>query len=388
MMTVEFEEEEKPIVKYDRQFSDHFKSIFSLSKTEADLFNTVLSIIRERKSLETTITAKDIIERSQYLKKRNSEYTIKTMVNYIDSMSDRVGGMYYLIYDEEKKVKTRLYLFDMIGINEETGDLEIKLGRSFSKYFFDIENSRPFTRYYLINFLGLKSKYAKNLYRMFLDNYGGLKITLDKLFENMGIKNASSQRSFINRLPIFLKQIEATGDFRTPICYTLIRRPGEKKNKAIRFTYEEVSKRITEVDITGSTYIVDKKIQELVCPYCGDTIVESENKNTKKKFWHHKNWKEHQKCPLKNCNTLDEMQAAIDDAWQLINKKKAEKQREKEQKKQLEKSDLPEDFDPSVVFSGMIKSNIDADAKHNSGDNQNYEQYTDIVLPEPPFPKG
>ena len=387
MMTVEYDNEKKPIVKYDRQFSNHFKSVFSLSKIEADLFNTVLSIIRERKSLETTILAKDIIERSQYLKKRNADYTTAKMVKYIDAMSDHVGGMYYLIYPEGTKVKTRLYLFDTIGINEETGDLEIKLGRSFSKYFFNIEKSRPFTRYYLINFLGLKSKYAKNLYRLFLDNYGGLKITLDELFKVMDIKNASSQRSFINRLPIFLKQIENTGDFCTPISYTLIRRPGERKNQAIRFEYKEMPKRITEVDITDSANIVNREIQSLVCPYCGDDIVKSKNKSSKKDFYCHKHWAEHKNCPLKNRDTLEEMQESIIEAQKIISKREAEKQRKKEQKKKSEVSDLPEDFDPAETLSRVMKSKSDNDMKNSSVDSENCKQYSDIVLSEPPFPE-
>lgn len=318
---------EKPIVKYDRRFSNYFKAAYSLSKIDADLFNTVLSIIRERKEVCTMILANDIIDRSRYLEKKSRNFTIKKLIAYIDQMTDHVGGMYYLVHNEETDMDIKMYLFDSFGINQKTGDLTVILGKSFSRYFFDIEKQRPFTRYYLSNYLSLKSKYTKTLYRLFLDHYGGFTIDITELFDILELNNSSTQRSFINRLPIYVKQIEGTGDFLLPIEFTVNKVPGKKRaNQSITFSYRENPERISEKVIGESDIQECDDEESLICPYCGDEIIEAVNQNTGKKFWHHKNWKDHKNCELKNAENLDDMLKAIESG----RKKMAERKKEKE----------------------------------------------------------
>ena len=365
---------EKPIVKYDRRFSMNFKSVFALPKIDADLFNTVLSIIHERKSVKTTILAKDIIDRSKYLNKNSGDYTISKLIKSINVMADHVGGMYYLVRDEEKNIDRRLYLFDSFGINKDTGDLEVILGQSFSSYFYNIEKARPFTRYYLDNYLSLKSKYTKALYQLFLDNFGGCTIDLNDLFDLLEIENKSTQRSFINRLPVYIKQVEDTGDFVRPIEYIINKRVGKiRGNRSITFKYKEQPKRITKDIIIENELKKNSQTENLICPYCGDEIEETENRKTKKKFWHHKNWEMHKNCKLPNAENREEMLKLIDVAKQTIKEK--EKKQETKKYRELALKELKEKYPNGIEqkndSENLIPSNEDIERAVNGGFSNN-----------------
>lgn len=377
-------EDEKPIVKYDRRFADYFNIAYSLSKIDADLFYTVLSIIRERKETDTVILAKDIIERSKYLKKRNDHYSVDQLVTAINLMTDHVGGMYYLVHNKEADMDIKLYLFDLFGINKKTGDLKVKLGQSFAKFFFDIERDRTFTRYYLSNFLGLKSKYTKTLYRLFLDHYGGFTIELTELFKLIGIDNKSTQRSFINRLPIYIKQIEETGDFLPSIEYTINKALGKKRgNHSITFSYRENPARISEkvIEDASITSIDSAKSKKLICPYCGDEIIETVNQITGKKFWHHKNWKYHRNCELKNAENLDDMIKAIEVGQKEVAKRTNLKKALNDNP--VEKA-AKEAREGQKEFREQLARELASKSKSN-----NVEPITnDVDDPDAPFPAG
>lgn len=374
---------EKPIVKYDRRFSNYFKATYSLSKIDADLFNTVLSIVRERKEVSTTILASEIIDRSRYLEKKNKDFSIAKLIACIDTMTDHVGGMYYLVHEEETGMDIKMYLFDSFGINQKTGDLSVILGKSFSKYFFDIEKQRPFTRYYLSNFLGLKSKYTKTLYRLFLDHYGGFTIELTELFELLGLENSSTQRSFINRLPIYIKQIEGTGDFLLPIEFTVNKVPGKRRaNRSVTFSYRENPTRITEKVIEKSDIQECNDEESLICPYCGDEIIATVNQITGKKFWCHKNWKDHRKCELKNAENLDDMLKAIESG----RKKMAEREKKKAA---LANNPIAIENRKSAANAKDFREQLREELASEQAESNHMKQTTlDSNDPDAPFPVG
>lgn len=339
--------QKSPIVKYDRGLRKYYNSIFELNKVELDLFNTVLSFICDEKKQKLEITYSDIIARSKYTSINKGEcFTVKKMVKYLDSMSDKIGGMYCLVFDESSGMDIKMYLFDAFGINKKTGDLKISLAPTFSAYFFNIPASRAFTRYYLSKMLELKSKYAKILYQVFLDNHNGFTVSIDEFDKLFNIEKPESRRTVINRLRFYLKQIDATGDFVDPIKYHTNKDPyNAKKTKSITFEYCEKKRRVIEfvakTNNIDTNNVVESSITALPpivppiepvmetnddellrCPYDNDIIIERADKSGKK-FWGHKNYKGHRGCPLKNTDTFVEMKVAIDEANQKIAEQKA-----------------------------------------------------------------
>ena len=311
--------DKKPVVKYDRRLKNHYKMIFAMTKVEMDLFDVVLSIIGEQKKEEIDIPASEIISRSKYMTKHNHDYTLSKMVGYINSMSDKAGSAYYVTYNND--VLTKMFLFDTFAINLKSGDVKIKLGTSFSHYFFDIEANRTFTQYYLANMLTLKSKYSKILYRLCLDNHNGFTVNLHDFCEIMQIKNAATLRTVINRLPEHLKPLSQIGDFEGDVRFVVNKDPNNrKKNKSITFVYTEKQKRIkahlppvyTTIDVEPESEFKGSNRNELECPYCGDRIIKRYNKQQKTSFWGHVHFADHKGCPLQNQETEDLMIAAID----------------------------------------------------------------------------
>lgn len=360
---------EKPIVKYDRRFSSYFSSIFALSKVESDLLNAVLSILRERKTVRTVILADEIIDRTKYLERNSRIFTKEKLIEHINNMTNHVGGIFYCLHDDNSKFSERkLLLFDSFGLDPKTGDFEITLGQSFSQYFFNIEKNRPFTRYYLDNYCNLKSKYTKALYRLFLDHFGGFTIKLSELFALLEIENAATKRSFISRMPVFLHEIEQTGDFDGKIEYTIAKK--KRANYSITFVYKEMINRISESEE------IDQSEQEkqqqcaspasseslnptLICPYCGDQIVELKNKKDNTKFWTHAHWDEHQNCLLKNQNSREQMISEIDEAQKRI--KTMNEKKQEAQIRMLALEELFSEHPDGMPFQGDIMNRTSED---------------------------
>lgn len=333
--------ENSPIVKYDRGLKKYYNSIFEMSKVEIDLFITVLSIICKEKKQKLEISRNDIINLSQYTSENRGEnYTVKKMVEHLDHMSDKIGGMYYLIHDENSSMDIKMYLFDTFGINKSTGDLKISLAPTFSSYFFNIPDNTAFTRYYLIKMLNLKSKYAKILYQIFLDNHDGFTISMEDFDILFGAETANARYTIMNRLKSYIKQVDATGDFIGPISYSYNKDPyNQRKNKSITFRYKEKPRRVRESNKPNkkdsfNLQTIDNQIpvsatpEKMGCPYCGDNIIELKNKQNGQKFFCHEHWQEHKNCPLKNQPTREDMLDAIAEATMKIEDiKKAEEQK-------------------------------------------------------------
>lgn len=354
------DDEKNPLVKYDRRFSAQFRQINAFNKVDQDLFFSTLSIIREKKQTTVTITGKELMQRSGYLKKNVKQFTKEQLIKLIDTMTDHINSCYIYMHDPDRDIDRKIFLFQSFEINRKTADFTASLTPMFSHYFFNIQDFL-FTRFALHGFLILKSKYSKVLYRMFLDNYGGMEISTANLFEMLGIENKhSSQKQFIYRLPIYLKEIEEkTGDFIGPIKYQIIKDDSRGQNnpkgkyKSIIFAYTERPGRVIEANVDDLP----------LCPYCHQELTWRKNKTTGKEFIGHKDFL-HSACKIKGFNDIEDLQKQI----AAEEKKRSEKLAAKENAKNNDPiykalmgatdahSDLPKDFDPESYFDSHLKS--------------------------------
>ena len=127
-----------PIVKYDRRFCE-FKQINLLSKIDQDLFFSVLSIIRERRQTTVTITGKELIDRSGYLKRRLKQFSAANMIKLIDQMTDRINNCYIFMHDDVRNVDCKIFLFQSFELNRDSADFTASLTPVFANFFFDIK---------------------------------------------------------------------------------------------------------------------------------------------------------------------------------------------------------------------------------------------------------
>jgi hypothetical protein len=344
-----------PIVKYDRRFCE-FKQINLLSKIDQDLFFSVLSIIRERRQTTVTITGKELIDRSGYLKRRLKQFSAANMIKLIDQMTDRINNCHIFMHDDVRNVDRKIFLFQSFELNRDSADFTASLTPVFANFFFDIKKF-PFTRFALPGFIALKSKYSKALYRLFLDHYSGMEISANELFDLVGTLTATSQRQFIYKLPIYLNEIvDKTNDFAGPIYYDVIKeheRGRGSKYKSVVFKYKERKNRIVE-----SNVVTDASLP--CCPYCGQELTWRKNGQTGKTFIGHRDFV-HSTCKIKGYNDMDDLQkhiAAVDDDHNAKTAAIAAAQHDPIYQAMFSKSksDLPADFDPDQLFFGNNSS--------------------------------
>lgn len=340
-----------PIVKYDRRFCE-FRQINLLSKVDQDLFFSVLSIIRERRQTTVSITGKELIDRSGYLKRRSNQFSAANMVKLIDQMTDRINNCYIFMHDDVRNVDRKIFLFQSFELNRDSADFTASLTPVFANFFFDIKKF-PFTRFALPGFISLKSKYSKVLYRLFLDHYtGSMKISANELFDLVGTVTPTSQRQFIYKLPIYLKEIvDKTNDFDGPIYYDVIKvhesgRGG--KYKSVVFKYKERKNRIVESNVATDAALP-------CCPYCGQELTWRKNGQTGKTFIGHRDFV-HADCKIKGYNDINDLEqhiAAVARAQQNKSIAIAAAQNDPIYQAIFNpgKPDLPADFDPAKIFN-------------------------------------
>lgn len=306
------------IVKYDRRFCE-FRGFNSLSKVDQDLFYSLLSILRERKEVNTVVASKDLMMRSKYLGKNQRYFSKAKLYNAIDQMVQDVLPCSMLIKNGE--TKEYLNIFERFNLNEKTLELTVSLAPTFSNLFFNITEMK-FTRFYLDNFLGLKSKYSKSLYRLLLDHHTSFTIDIDDLYGLFKITSSSSKRMLLHRLPKYIKEIQdSTDDFSDdpPIQFTVNHSGGfNRPVESVTFIFKEKLNRITEALWSDRLPL---------CPYCGKSLKWSVNSKTGESFIGHVDYT-NSTCRVRSFPTLESLVEAVESEQR---KKKYEMKKEKEQ---------------------------------------------------------
>lgn len=329
----------KAVVKYDRRFPMFFTGVNTLSKIDQDLFFAVLSLIKERKSINTVISSSVLINRSKYLKRHQGKYTTAKICNLIKNMVINVSTVTVVI--DAPDAFEALSLFDRFRVDKNTADLTVVLAPAFSNMFFDIADIR-FTRFYLDRFIGLKSKYSKNLYRLLLDHHSSFTIDIDDFCALFGIegnkkdkKYISAKKQLLHRLPKYVDDVKATGDF-SQLEYIFNHSASLRYHPivSITFNFIENRNRIREVNTIDNNPADDK----LYCPDCHELLVCSKNRKTGVYFYRHADYK-HCKCPHPTFASKD----AVLEAWETKNKEQkrtaAQDKRQRERNANLQRQD-------------------------------------------------
>ena len=211
------------------------------------------------------------------------------------------------------------------------------------------ELKERYTQFMAETYIRIKGIYAKNLFRLFAKNFKGhFVMSREEFLFAMGVPK-SYRISQVNQIVekaameldnkkiyknICCTQHIGTGKGNPVESFEFSYEPGaelpdiSKKQKSPNGSFfKEPSTLQTEekpVEKPFESLAQDKLVtpNELRCPYDNDLIIERSDK-AGQKFWGHKSYKDHKDCPLKNKNTIEEMQIAINEANQRISAKKA-----------------------------------------------------------------
>lgn len=321
-------EQKTDIVKYRNEFN--LTNINVMDKIEMDILFTICSKITKNKSMETELDF-DELEEKAFLTTR--DYSTSKSLRKLKSLADKITNIKFVI--DKKTSFDMMTLFNRFTANEEDKKITVSLNPCFAHYLFDIPEKIGFSKFELEQFIFLKSKYSKTLFRFFLENYTGKwVIDFQKFKEILDFPTSYSNGRILEYIKKLLPELENTGYFSNiEMDYTTRNRQGRpikdiifsyiiNKEKALeaqgqqKLDYELATEEVVKVNhvltpdeefkVTGKT---EKHTETIVlnCPRCGGSLITKTKKDggkyhccTNSRYW---------KLGTANCDFYEEIES-------------------------------------------------------------------------------
>jgi plasmid replication initiation protein len=296
-------EDEKDIVKYRNEFN--LTNLNKLDKIEQDILFTMCSRITKNKTLEAEMTFAEL-QKKAFLSER--KYSLDKSYQKLSSLGDKIVKIIFTVSNENRFIK--MPMFSLFSADGDKENISVRLNSEFAHYLFDIPEKIGFSKFELEQFIFLKSKYAKTLFRFLLQNYKGKWIVGFNDFKAiMDFPKSYGNGRVLDYTKKLFPEIESTGYFSDiEIDVTTFNKQGRpikdvifsykiNKEKALeaqgqmRLDYEPVietkekmitkvvsdPKELPHIETTKSTIQEEKK-----CPKCGSKVIQRHVTDEKK----------------------------------------------------------------------------------------------------------
>lgn len=321
-------EQKSDIVKYRNEFN--LTNLNKLDKIEQDILFTMCSRITKNKTLEAEMTFAELQEKA-FLSER--KYSLDKSIQKLSSLGDKIVKIIFTVSNENGFIK--MPMFSLFSADGDKENISVRLNSEFATYLFDIPEKIGFSKFELEQFVYLKSKYAKTLFRFLLQNYKGKWIVgFNDFREIMGFSKSYGVNTIIERVRKILPEIEKTGYFSNiELDYTTFNKQGRpmkdiifsykiNKEKALeaqgqqKLDYELATEEVVKVNhvlTPGENGQVNSKIEKhtetkvLNCPRCGGSLITKTKKDggkyhccTNSRYW---------KLGTANCDFYEEIES-------------------------------------------------------------------------------
>lgn len=317
------------LVRYANRLETEDISVFP--ENVQNMIVLFLSRWTAKRELEVRIPLNEFRNRMHLTKQRNS---------YIKELCKATFGSSAIELNYPDGSFCVTSLIDRIGFKNDSNEPYVyAIAKPEFMPIFDQLQGR-YTQYMATTFLSIKGIYAKNLFRIFAKNYKGhCSLKKDDFVHAMGIPSSYGTSKITNVINKAIAELRQKQIYQEITCTKIIG-PG-KGNPVIAydFSYEngenlpDISamqkststgndrdiESITDTNTDADNNNINDDKDRLICPYCGDAIVESYNRNNNTYFYRHKHWNEHKNCKLKNQDTYEDMISAINTAKKAIN---------------------------------------------------------------------
>jgi plasmid replication initiation protein len=296
-------EDKKDIVKYRNEFN--LTNLNKLDKIEQDILFTMCSRITKNKTLEAEMTFAEL-QKKAFLSER--KYSLDKSYQKLSSLGDKIVKIIFTVSNENRFIK--MPMFSLFSADGDKENISVRLNSEFAHYLFDIPEKIGFSKFELEQFIFLKSKYAKTLFRFLLQNYKGKWIVGFNDFKAiMDFPKSYGNGRVLDYTKKLFPEIESTGYFSDiEIDVTTFNKQGRpikdvifsykiNKEKALeaqgqmRLDYEPVietkekmitkvvsdPKELPHIETTKSTIQEEKK-----CPKCGSKVIQRHVTDEKK----------------------------------------------------------------------------------------------------------
>ena len=306
-------EDKKDIVKYRNEFN--LTNLNKLDKIEQDILFTMCSRITKNKTLEAEMTFAEL-QKKAFLSER--KYSLDKSYQKLSSLGDKIVKIIFTVSNENGFIK--MPMFSLFSADGDKENISVRLNSEFAHYLFDIPEKIGFSKFELEQFIFLKSKYAKTLFRFLLQNYKGKWIVGFNDFKAiMDFPKSYGNGRVLDYTKKLFPEIESTGYFSDiEIDVTTFNKQGRpikdvifsykiNKEKALEaqgqttLDYEPVKekKEIIEVETVQhddglpTLETVTKVIEtEKKCPRCGGNLITKTKKDggkyhccTNSRYW-------------------------------------------------------------------------------------------------------
>lgn len=225
-------------------------------------------------------------------------------------------------------------LFQEFLVDQQTKTVTATLNPRFKNYFAD--NKKNFTLLVLPQFIGLRTKYGKNLYRN-LCQYAGNRVNgfwtvkYDEYKNRMAFPKSQVPGQIWRATQKAIQEILESGEFLKIIVKKEYN--DSKQGRPIdRITFR-FERNMDQVDRNMDTAMImlpegpENKTNRLICPHCGEEMVIKTNKTTGETFLGHKNHE------TSKCKQTYPSIAELEKDREAINKASFEKKASSEQAK-------------------------------------------------------
>lgn len=316
----------KDIVKYDNKFN--LTNLNKLDKVEMDIFMTICSAFSTHQVEEVEYDYLEVKKKAQLSNKKYSDERFK---QFMLATQEKILNTLFT-YSDDKGTEL-MPLFSRFYTPKNTTRVKAKLNPEFAKYLYDIPEKISFTKFELVNFLTLGSKYSKTLFRFLLQNYKGIwTIDFKDFKEKLDFPSSYKTSDIIKKINAITEDINNTAII-TDLEYTVHQNKAKRGNpiESITFTYKIAQTKgqqylepsiITEEKIHKETVVTpsdnplyDSKIEQVqhieriehreTCPRCGGqvfTSVVKSGSNQGRQYKVCENSKYHRGNPNTACN--------------------------------------------------------------------------------------
>ena len=254
-----------------------------------DILFTICSKITKNKSMSAEMSFEELKEKAFLTEKR---YVWESAIKKFSSLADKILSIKFVITKEQSF--DMMTLFNRFTADEKEQKMIVELNPCFAHYLFDIPEKIGFSRFELEQFIFLKSKYSKTLFRHLLQNFTGKWIVeIKKLKKILDFPKSYTAGKVLQYIQKILPELESTGYFSNiELDYTTYNRQG-RPIKDIIFSYK-INKEKT-LEIKGQTTLnyqpVIEKKEKVITKVVSDSE-ELPHLETKKETI-----KEEKKCP-------------------------------------------------------------------------------------------
>lgn len=253
-MSVTEKNGQKDIVKYRNEFN--LTDLNSLDKIEQDILFTICSRFTHLKKEQILMTFDELRERA-FLSERRYDYGEN--IKKLQSLGQKITNIKFTVTNGDD-VKT-MALFPTLSANVGTKEIFVRINPDFVTYLYDIPEKIGFSLYELQQFIYLKSKYSKTLFRFLVQNFQGKwTIGIDELRKKLGFPDSYTPGKVIQRIKEIIPELENTGYFSNiEIDYTTKNVQG-RPIKDVIFTYKVNDRK--RLEAAGQTTIDDFNFSE------------------------------------------------------------------------------------------------------------------------------